>query len=122
MPLCRSTLALASLACAAAAAQVPSPPADARVLGGEALEAHLAGHVLHWQSPSGHRFRLQVQRNGFAFIDVDEFRDSGSWRAEADRACWKWREMGEGCNEFVVAAGRLWIRLAGGKLVPVKVE
>ncbi len=99
-----------------------APPPGAHRLGGEALQARLTGHVLRWNTPSGHRFRLRLERNGFAFIDIDEFSDSGSWRAEPDRACWKWREMGEGCNEFVGGAEGLWIRLAGGALVPVQVD
>jgi hypothetical protein len=97
-------------------------PADAQPLGGEALQQRLAGRVLKWKLASGRYYRLQTERNGYAYINVDNANDSGPWRAEPDKACWKWRKFGDSCNEFRAAGEELWIRMNSGEVAKVQVD
>jgi hypothetical protein len=109
-----------------AQAQQTTPPTefppDARPLGGDALQQRLAGKVLKWKIASGRYYRLQTDRNGYLYVNVDNASDGGTWSAEADKACWKMRRFGDSCNEFRSTGEDLWIQMKSGEVVKVQVD
>jgi hypothetical protein len=109
-----------------AQAQPTNPPSEfppeAQPLGGDALQQRLAGKVLKWKLASGRDFRLQLDRNGWGYINVNNDSDTGRWTVEPDKACWKWRKFGDSCNEFRGAGEQLWIKMNSGEVAKVQVD
>lgn len=97
-------------------------PTDAQPLGGAALQQRLAGKVLKWKLASGRDFRLQLDRNGWGYINVNNDSDTGRWAVEPDKACWKWRKFGDSCNEFRGTGEQLWIKMNSGEVAKVQVD
>lgn len=108
-----ATLAAFSVPCFA---QGTMPP-DATPLTAKDLRDTLAGKVFKVKGSSGPDWRFQFNDNGYYFLNVGQWSDSGKWRTEDGKLCTEPRTSNAGCNDMRVAAGRLFLKRSNGAIV-----
>ena len=102
----------------AALAQTPTDfPAEAKALAADALQQRVAGNVFKVKTAGGAEWRLQFQTNGYYFINVGGYSDSGSWRTEESRLCTAPQRRPAACNEMRLAGDALYMKRESGEVV-----
>ena len=102
----------------AALAQAPAEfPAEAKNLTADALQQRVAGKVFNVKPVAGPPWRLQFQANGYYFINVGSYSDSGKWRTEDSGLCTAPQKRPASCNEMRLASDALYLKRDSGEIV-----
>ncbi len=62
-------------------------------------------------------WRLQIDDNGYFYINVGSFADSGSWTTEDGKWCTKPLKGSASCNEMKLSGGALLMKRDNGEIV-----
>jgi hypothetical protein len=113
-------VALGLLISSVAQAQTVAPdfPAEARVVGAEALRERLAGKVFHVAVANGNTWRFQYQAGGDYYLNVSSgYSDSGKWRTEESKICFEPQKSKAGCNEVRLVGEMIHFKRDSGEIV-----
>ena len=112
--LCAATGALA-LAASAAAQGFPEGSATPTA---DELRKLIVGKVFSVRTASGTVWRLQINENGYFFINVPpNYADSGPFTVEDGKWCTKPQRGNASCNEMRTAGGALYMKRDNGEVV-----
>lgn len=98
----------------------PSPaefPQDAAPLTQDALKQSLAGKVFSVKRASGPDWRWQFENNGYFFINVGHFKDTGKWSTKDGAMCSEGKQIKSGCNEVRALGTDLYLKRDNGEVV-----
>lgn len=62
-------------------------------------------------------WRLQINDDGYYYLNVGNYSDSGTWTAEDGRWCTKPQKSNASCNEMRLAGGSLFMKRDNGEIV-----
>lgn len=62
-------------------------------------------------------WRLQIKDDGYFFLNIGNFADSGTWTSEDGKWCSKSQKGNLGCNEMRVSSGSLFMKRDNGEIV-----
>lgn len=116
-PILISIAAMAALT--SATAQTTTFPDGAESLTQEALREALAGKVFSITPAKGPTWRWEFKTNGYFFLNVGSFSDSGKWSTKESSVC---QDTGKniGCNEMRQKDGTLLLKRDNGEIVMFK--
>jgi hypothetical protein len=119
----KSHFLAAALMASSAFAQEPVAqfPEGAASITAEALTAAMGDKTFVAQPAKGPAWRLQYNANGYFFVNVGNFADSGKWSVKDSTVCTEGRQIRYFCNEFQSKDGVLYMKRENGevlKLVP----
>jgi hypothetical protein len=80
------------------------------------LRQFIAGKVFSVKTSTS-TWRLQINGNGYFFINVGGFSDSGSWTTEDGKWCTKPQRSSASCNEMRLSGGVLFMKRDNGEIV-----
>ena len=92
-------------------------PAEAKLLTAETLRLRLAGKVFNVKTAGGAAWRLQFQADGYYFINVGNYSDSGKWRTEESGLCTEPQRRPAACNQMRLAGDALYMQRDSGEIV-----
>ena len=121
----RSLLALLVIPVGVFAQTPPAPgaplefPADATVPTEGELRALLSGKVMRGKPHAATPWRIEYKENGYAFLNVGNFADSGKWRVEGSRLCSEWKQANSGCAEARIKGPTIYFKRGNGEVVPL---
>jgi hypothetical protein len=118
-PMLPVSLALAAHAQAQTSA-APDFPADAKPIAADMLKERLAGKVFRVATAGGAVWRWQFQSNGYFFINVGSFAESGKWRTEASAVCSEPQRSKASCNEMRLVGDGLQMKRDNGEIVKLE--
>ena len=96
-------------------------PDGAAVLASDDLTKALADKVFHVQPASGAPWRLQYNANGYWYINVGTFADSGKWTVKDSTVCGEGaRQIKPSCNELRAKDGTLYLKRDSGEVVKLE--
>ena len=102
------------IAPAVAVAQASFPtewPSGAEALSPDALRQRLVGKAFIAKSVTGPDVRTEYQES-YAYINVGNTSDSGTWRTEASAVCNEWKKLRPTCSEIRALGEALYVRRA----------
>lgn len=115
--------ALPCLAPGAGAQTAPTEfPEGATALTPDALQESLAGKVFTVAPATGTPWRWQFNGNGYFFINIGGFSDSGKWHTKDSALCSEGRHIKASCNEVRSAGGVLHLKRDNGEVVELAVQ
>lgn len=116
-PILISIAAMAAVA--SATAQTTTFPEGAEPLASETLREALAGKVFSITPAKGPTWRWEFKANGYFFLNVGSFSDSGKWSTKESSVC---QDTGKnmGCNEMRQKDGTLHLKRDNGEVVTFK--
>ncbi|MBC5781372.1 hypothetical protein H8N03_00360 [Ramlibacter sp. USB13] len=109
-------LLLPLLAAAPAIAQQPFPP-DATVPPAAAVQQHLTDRNFEAKVANGNVWRLDYKSNGYFYITVGAYTDSGKWKTEDGRLCHAPQKSNGGCNDVRLSGGTLFMQRDNGEVI-----
>lgn len=92
-------------------------PAGSAPLAPENLESTLSGKVFSVKPASGDVWRWQFNANGYHYINIGSFSDSGKWSTKESALCTEGRQIKFSCNEVRAVAGELYLKRDSGEVV-----
>lgn len=111
------------LLCTASAVAQPAQnfPEAAEAPAAEALREALAGKVFTVKPSKGPDWRWQFDANGYFFINIGNFRDSGKWSTKEGSIC---HDSGrsKGCNEVRSKDGVLYLKRDNGEIIVLQLQ
>lgn len=111
-----AALALAT-SCSIAQTTVVDFQDGAALLTEEELKAAVTGKVLTATDAKGTRWRLQFNANGYFFINVGNFSDSGKWSVKDTTICTVPSRIRAYCNHYRSKDGRLLMKRESGEII-----
>lgn len=106
-------IALLTLATTASAQDFPE---GSTAPGAAELRQLIAGKVFSVKTSTS-TWRLQINDNGYFYINVGNFADSGTWTAEDGKWCTKPQKSNASCNEMRLSSGSLLMKRDNGEIV-----
>jgi hypothetical protein len=102
-----------------AIAQTTTFPEGAEPLTPDALREALAGKVFSITPAKGSTWRWEFKDNGYFFLNVGGFSDSGKWSTKESSVC---QDSGKnmGCNEMRQKDNVLYLKRDNGEIVTFK--
>ena len=97
-----------------AAAQATFPtewPNGAQPLSSAELRQKLAGKSFVAKSVTGPDVRTQYEET-YAYINVGNTSDSGTWKTEGSAVCNEWRKLRPACSEIKAVGDQLYVKRA----------
>ena len=95
-------------------------PAEAKMLSAEALSQRVSEKVFNVVVARGPAWRLQLNENGYFFINAGNYADSGKWRVEESKVCWQPQRGNAGCNEMRLVSDMLHMKRDNGEIVKLE--
>jgi hypothetical protein len=80
------------------------------------LRTLISGKVFSVKT-SASTWRMQINDNGYFYINVGNFADSGTWTVEDGRWCTKPQKSNASCNEMRISGGSLLMKRDSGEIV-----
>lgn len=120
----KTTLLLLMAATTAAFAE-PAPrefPVDAGALTAAALQDALSGKTYAVKPAEGPNWRWQFNANGYFFLNVGDFSDSGKWSAKEGALCSEGRKINASCNEVRRQGADLYLKRDNGEVVRMTLQ
>ena len=116
-----ATAVLVLLSTSAAAQDTPTQfPDGASPLSTEALTQALAGKLFAAQPVSGPPWRLQYKDDGYVYVNIGNFSDTGKWHAKDSSVCSEGRKFPRSCNEVRVKDGGLFLKRDSGEVIKLE--
>ncbi len=86
-------------------------PSGSQPLSPDTLRQRLVGRAFVAKSVTGPDVRTEYEET-FAFINVGNASDSGTWRTEGSAVCNEWKKLRPACSEIRVLGETLYIKRA----------
>ena len=104
-----------------AMAQTTGFPEGAEPLTSEALKTALAGKTFKVAPAQGSAWRWQFDANGYFFLNVGNYSNSGKWSTKDSSVC---QDTGKstGCNEIRSKDNVLYLKRDSGEVVALQVQ
>ena len=80
------------------------------------LKPLIAGKVFSVKTSTS-TWRLQINDNGYFFINIGSFSDTGTWTVEDGKWCSKPKKSNASCNEMRLSGGSLFMKRDSGEIV-----
>ena len=103
----------AVLTSAATLAQAPIPqefPSNATSISAEQLRERLSDRVFGARATDGKDWRWEWKTNGYIFLNIGGYSDSGKWRAEDGKVCVDMNKSGATCSEMRLVGDVLYMK------------
>jgi len=113
--LVRRTIQASLLTLAATAAAQDFPEGSTAPNAAE-LKPLIAGKVFSVKTSTS-TWRLQINDNGYFFINIGSFSDTGTWTVEDGKWCSKPKKSNASCNEMRLSGGSLFMKRDSGEIV-----
>jgi hypothetical protein len=113
---CCSLLLVLAGAAQAASAPTNFPDGSAN-LAPDALRAAIADKVFSVQAAEGPQWRWQFKGNGYFFINIGNFSDSGKWSTQGSSLCTEGHKIAASCNAVREKDGTLYLKRDSGEIV-----
>ncbi|MCC6987863.1 MAG: hypothetical protein IT181_02620 [Acidobacteria bacterium] len=107
----------AALAAAGGLAQAQDFPEGSQPPPAAELKKLLADKVFDVKTSTGPPWRWEFKGNGYFFINIGNFSDTGPWTAEEGRLCTKGARISASCNDVRLAGGGLYLKRDNGQVV-----
>ncbi|MEN9539723.1 MAG: hypothetical protein RLZZ126_1958 [Pseudomonadota bacterium] len=95
-------------------------PEGGAPLAPDALSGSVSGKVFAVKPAQGSVWRWQFDANGYFFINIGNFKDSGKWSAKDSALCTEGRQIKFSCNEVRMAGGSLYLKRDSGEVVKLE--
>ncbi len=107
------------LATAWAWAQSPATefPDGTAVVAPDALKDAVADKVFAVKASKGPTWRWQFNANGFFYINIGNFSDSGKWTVKDSALCTEGKQIKASCNEVRARGAELYLKRDNGDVV-----
>ena len=99
------------------AARAEEFPEGSVALAPAALTEAVSGKVFSVKTAQGAVWRWQFKPDGYFFINVGSFSDSGKWQAKDSTLCSEGRHVKYSCNEVRSLGGELLLKRDNGEVV-----
>lgn len=86
-------------------------PSGSEPLSADTLRQRLVGKTFVAKSVTGPDVRTEYQES-YAYINVGNTSDSGTWRTEASAVCNEWKKLRPTCSEIRALGEALYVRRA----------
>lgn len=106
----------AALSVVASSATAQEFPEGSTAPAASELRQIIAGKVFSVKTSTS-TWRLQINDNGYFYVNVGSFADSGTWSAEDGKWCTKPQKGNASCNEMRLAVGALLMKRDNGEIV-----
>ena len=97
-------------------AQMQFPEGSAQ-LTTETLAQALSGKVFTAQPAKGPSWRIQYNDNGFVYVNVGNFSDTGKWYAKDSTVCSEGKQIKFFCNEVRIKESTLYLKRESGEVI-----
>ncbi len=88
----------------------------------ESLSTAVAGKVFSVKTAQGPVWRWQFKADGYFFINIGGFSDSGKWTVKESTLCTEGSKINYSCNEVRSTGGELVLRRDNGEIVKLVVQ
>ncbi len=102
---------------ASTAASAEDFPEGSSPLSPESVSAAIAGKVFSVKTAQGSTWRWQFKTDGYFFIDIGSFSDTGKWSAKDSSLCSEARQIKYSCNELRTVGQDLLLKRDNGEIV-----
>ena len=94
-------------------------PSGAQPLAADTLRQRLVGKAFVAKSVTGPDVRTEYQE-AYAYINVGNANDSGTWRTEGSAVCNEWKRLRPACTEIRAVGELLYVKRANnGEIMPL---
>ena len=83
----------------------------------ESLTNAVSGKVFSVKPAQGSTWRWQFNGNGYFYINIGNFSDSGKWSTKDSALCTEGSKIKFSCNEVRAAGGELYLKRDSGEVV-----
>jgi hypothetical protein len=97
-------------------------PEAATTISPEALAAAVTGKAFSVKPAQGSTWRWQFNANGYHYINVGSFSDSGKWSIKESSLCSEGRQIKFSCNEVRAVGTDLYLKRDSGEVVKLVVQ
>ena len=97
-------------------------PEGSALLTTETLTAALSGKVYTAQPAKGPSWRIQYNDNGFVYVNVGSFSDTGKWFAKDSTVCSEGRQIKFFCNEVRTKDNTLYLKRESGEVLKLELR
>jgi hypothetical protein len=97
-------------------------PDGATAVAPEALKGSVADKVFAVKPSKGPTWRWQFNANGYFFINIGNFSDSGKWEAKDSSLCTEGKQIKASCNEVRAKGAELYLKRDNGEVVRLEVQ
>lgn len=119
----RSKLATSlALCCSALSAFAEEFPEGSSSLAPEALSIAIADKVFSVKTAQGSVWRWQFKSDGYHFINIGNFSDSGKWSTKEGSLCTEGRQIKFSCNEVRALGTGLFLKRDNGEVVKLVIQ
>ena len=116
-------LSLCLVSTLACAQSVPTEfPEQAVAVTPPTLTAALADKVYSVKTAKGAVWRWQFKADGYFFINVGSFSDSGKWSAKDSALCTEAKQIKAGCNEVRADGQDLYLKRDNGEVIKMTLQ
>ncbi len=92
-------------------------PDGSATLSPESVSAAVAGKVFSVKTAQGSTWRWQFKTDGYFFINIGSFSDTGKWTAKESSLCTEARQIKYSCNELRTVGQDLLLKRDNGEVV-----
>jgi hypothetical protein len=92
-------------------------PEGSAALSPESLSSAISGKVFSVKTAQGSTWRWQFKTDGYFFINIGSFSDSGKWATKDSALCTEGRQIKYSCNEVRTAGQELLLKRDNGEIV-----
>ena len=104
-----------------AAAMTTQFPDGSTELPPDALKADLSGKTFIVRPAQGPSWRWELKDDGYYFVNIGNFNDSGTWSVKGSTLCSAGRKVVTGtCNDVRIKDGALYLKRDNGEVVELQ--
>mgnify|MGYP001003140650 CR=1 FL=1 len=115
-----SLLAATAASCAFSQTATGGFPDGAMPLAPDDLAKALGDKLFHVQPASGPAWRLQYNANGYWFVNVGTFSDTGKWSVKDSTICAEGKQIAASCSDVRTKDGALYLKRGSGEIVKLE--
>jgi hypothetical protein len=97
-------------------------PDGSEILSQDNLKESLSDKVFAVNVSQGPAWRWEFKSNGYHYLNVGNFNDSGKWSTKGSTVCTEGRRIEASCNEVRVQAKELYLKRDNGEVVKLVVK
>ena len=102
---------------ASTAAVAEDFPDGSATLTPESVSSAVAGRVFAVKTAQGSSWRWQFKTDGYFYINIGSFSDTGKWTAKDSSLCTEARQIKYSCNELRTVGQDLLLKRDNGEIV-----
>jgi hypothetical protein len=95
-------------------------PEGAVAVNPDALKASVSDKVFAVKASRGPAWRWQFNADGFFFINIGNFSDSGKWSIKDSALCSEGKQIKASCNEVRAKGQELFLKRDNGEIVKLE--